>query len=56
MISIYTFQCKNELYSFQCMMDYPIILPENQFQIELNELFEDNFSSENIDFVTKCSR
>ena len=55
-ISIYTFQYKNELYTFQYIMDYPLLIPENKFQIKLIELLEYNFSSENIDFGIKCSR
>ena len=56
MISIFTCQCKNELYTIQYIMDYPLLIPENKFQIELIELLEYNFSSENIDFETKCSK
>ena len=56
MIGIYSCQCKHELYAFQYMLDFPILIPENKFKLELLELLEYNFSSENIDFETKFSK
>ena len=56
MISIYSFQCSHELYAFQFMLDFPLLIPENMFKLELMELLEYNFPSEKIDFRTKCSK
>ena len=38
------------------MMDFPLLMPENKFKIDLMELLEYNFSPEQIDFGTKCSK
>ena len=54
MISIYSCQCNHELYAFQFMLDFPLLIPENMFKLELMELLEYNFTSEKIDFGTKC--
>ena len=56
MISIYSCQCSHELYAFQFMLDFPLLIPEKMFKLELMELLEYNFSSERIDFGTKCSK
>ena len=55
-ISIYSCQCNHELYAFQFMMYFPLLIPENKFKLELMELLEYNFTSEKINFGTKCSK
>ena len=36
-------------------MDFPLLMPENKFKLELMELLEYNCTLEKIDFGTKCS-
>ena len=55
-VSIYSCQCSHELYAFQFMLDFPLLLPENIFKLDLMELLEYNFTSEKIDFGTKYSK
>ena len=55
-ISIYSCEFKHELYAFQYMMDFPLLIPENKYKLDLFELLEYNFASENIVFETKCSK
>ena len=38
------------------MKDFPLLIPENKFNLELMKLIEYNFTSEKINFGTKCSK
>ena len=54
MIRIYSGHCKHELYAFQYILDFPILILENKFKLKLLELLKYNLSFENIDFEIKC--
>ena len=55
---ITSFKCKcgNEIYSFQKLLDFPLLLPENAKYIDIKDLFKNYFKTEMIDFETKCEK
>ena len=55
-VNIYTCQCKSEIYSFQKILDFPLLFPnkiKSNF-ISLYELLKFHFITEYIDFETIC--
>ncbi len=57
-VNIFTCECKAEIYSFQKILDFPLLFPENINSdiITINELLKLYFQTENIDFESKCER
>ena len=55
-VNIFTCKCKAEIYSFQKILDFPLLFPENINNdiITINELLKLYFQTENIDFESKC--
>ena len=55
-VNIFTCECKAEIYSFQKILDFPLLFPENINSdiITINELLKLYFQTENIDFESKC--
>ena len=57
-VNIYTCQCKSAIYSFQKILDFPLLFPKkiNNNIISLHELLKLYFTTEYIDFESKCNR
>ena len=57
-VNIYTCQCKCEIYSFQKILDFPLLFPNKikSNYISLYELLKLHFALEYIDFETKCDK
>ena len=57
LVNIYTCQCNSTIYSFQKILDFPLLFPQNLKSniISLKELLKFHFSIEYIDFETKCN-
>ena len=53
-INIFTCKCKYQNYSFQKMIDFPLLLSDDKEEISINDLLDNYFSNENIRF--KCER
>jgi len=54
LITTFICQCKEETYSFQKILDFPLLLPENTQNIDIMSLLRNNFKPEIIDFESKC--
>ena len=54
LITTFTCQCKKETYSFQKILDFPLLLPENEATIDIKDLLKKYFQTEIIDFESKC--
>ena len=48
--------CGAEIYSFQKLLDFPLLLPEKVNQIKINDLLNIYFKSELVDFEKKCDK
>ena len=55
-ITTFTCQCKAETYSFQKLLDFPLLLPENETNVDIKDLLKTYFQSENIIFETECEK
>ena len=55
-ITSFKCNCGNEIYSFQKLLDFPLLLPENAKYIDIKDLFKNYFKEEIIDFETKCEK
>ena len=55
-ITSFTCKCGNEIYSFQKLLDFPLLLPENAKSVNINDLFKIYFKAEEIEFETKCEK
>lgn len=57
-INIYTCKCNSKIFSFQKILDFPLLFPNyiNNNIISLNELLKLYFSIEYIEFESKCTR
>jgi len=53
-INIFTCTCGFESYSFQKLLDIPLLLPNKAFKIDLSSLITEYFKEEEIDWSTKC--
>ena len=56
LITSFTCQCREETYSFQKILDFPLLLPENTQSIDIMNLLRNNFKPEIIDFESKCKK
>ena len=55
-ITTFTCRCGSEIYSFQKLLDFPLLLPENVNSIDINDLFKIYFKTEVVDFESKCEK
>ncbi len=55
-ITTFKCQCGSEIYSFQKLLDFPLLLPNNIKEIDIYDLFNTYFKNEKIDFQDKCQR
>ena len=55
-ITTFTCNCGSEIYSFQKLLDFPLLLPENVKQIDINNLLQNYFKDEIVDFDSKCEK
>ena len=55
-INIFTCKCGFETYSFQKVLDFPLLLKKDCKKIELDNLLKAYFESEKIPFETKCEK
>ena len=55
-ITTFTCNCGSEIYSFQKLLDFPLLLPENVKQIDINNLLQNYFKDETVDFDSKCEK
>ena len=53
-INIFTCKCNYQSYSFQKVLDIPLLLKATGMSVSLYELLDDYFSGESIQFETKC--
>ena len=56
MMNIFTCACGFESYSFQKLLDIPLLLPNKTIQIDLSSLIKEYFKEEELDWSTKCER
>ena len=56
MINIFTCACGFESYSFQKLLDIPLLLPNKILSIDLLSLIKDYFKEEELDWSTKCEK
>ena len=57
-VNIYTCKCKSAIYSFQKILDFPLLFPNQIFNnmITLHELLKFYFQVEYIEFESKCQK
>ena len=55
-IQSYICECSKEIYAFQNYMDLPLLLPDNIDRINIIELLDNYFNSENIMFDEICDK
>ena len=55
-INIFRCKCGFETYSFQKILDLPLLLPEKTGSLKLTDLLDEYFKGENIQFGTKCEK
>ena len=55
-ITSFTCECKSKSYSFQKILDFPLLLPENVQTIDIIDLFKSYFKPETIDYEKKCEK
>jgi ubiquitin C-terminal hydrolase len=55
-ITTYTCECKLAIYSFQKILDFPLLLPDNVTNISINDLLKSYFQTETIDFQNQCEK
>ena len=56
LINIFKCDCDFETYSFEKILDLPLLLPKQKSSIDIKDLLEDYFDSERIKFETKCEK
>ena len=55
-INIFTCKCGYETYSFQKILDLPLLLPDEDKPVSLNNLLDEYFEGDIIQFSTKCKK
>ena len=55
-IATFTCECSSKFYSFQKILDFPLLLPENVPEIDIMELLKSYFKPETIEFERKCEK
>lgn len=56
LITTFTCQCTHNTYSFQKILDFPLLLPENTPNVNIYDLLIKYFQAEYIDFERKCEK
>ena len=56
LINIFKCECDFETYSFEKVLDLPLLLPKQKSSINIKDLLEEYFDSERIKFETKCEK
>ena len=56
LITTFICQCNHPTYSFQKILDFPLLLPKNISNINIYDLLKEYFRQEEIDFETKCEK
>ena len=56
LITTFTCQCTHNTYSFQKILDFPLLLPQNKSNVNINDLLIKYFQPEIIDFERKCEK
>ena len=54
LLTSYICECQSIKYAFQKISDIPLLLPENKKEASLNEILNNFFSAEKVDFEYKC--
>ena len=55
-INIFTCSCGFDSYSFQKLLDIPLLLPNNKYKIEFSSLIKEYFKEEELEWSTKCEK
>lgn len=56
-INIFKCECGFETYSFQKVLDFPLLLPKrSDSKVTIKELLDEFFETEEIKFETKCEK
>ena len=55
-INTFKCQCGAEIYSFQKLLDFPLLLPNDVKEINIYDLLDIHFKNEKISFQDKCQR
>ena len=55
-INIFTCSCGFESYSFQKLLDIPLLLPNKNYKIDLSSLINEYFKKEVLEWSTKCEK
>ena len=55
-ITSFICECNYEIYSFQKLLDFPLLLPEKIEKIDITDLFKIYFKTEVVDFENKCEK
>ena len=55
-INTFKCQCGAEIYSFQKLLDFPLLLPNDVKEINIYDLLDIHFKNEKITFQDKCQR
>ena len=56
LINIFKCECDFETYSFEKILDLPLLLPKQKSSIDIKDLLDEYFDSERIKFETKCEK
>ena len=56
LINIFKCECDFETYSFEKILDLPLLLPKQKSSINIKDLLDEYFDSERIKFETKCEK
>ena len=54
LINIFKCECNFETYSFEKILDLPLLLPKEKVSIDIKDLLKNYFECERIKFETKC--
>ena len=54
LLTSYIYECQSIKYAFQKISDIPLLLPENKKEASLNEILNNFFSAEKVNFEYKC--
>ena len=54
LINIFKCECNFETYSFEKILDLPLLLPKEKISIDIKDLLKNYFECERIKFETKC--
>ena len=55
-ITTFTCECKSQFFSFQKLLDFPILLPENVQTVDIKDLLKTYFKPETIEFGKQCQK